>query len=329
MTPVTALLLGVACAYGVVSGFNDGGNLLASFTSARVIRPRGAFLLLLAVPLGPLLLGTTVARTVGRGIIDLPAQGQLGFVLITLTAITVVLISWRLRVPTSMTLALVGAMVGWAVIDGDARIRWSGVARVLIGMPLSVLAGGALAFLLYRLVRRVFGRLRYGQMLRVARFQVLAAGLQAFAYGGNDLEKTMGLVAVARTLPTPPHQPAFDDALPLLTSFGSFLLGTVLGGWRVARRVGFGVVPVRPVAAFTEQLAAGSVVASFGGAGIPISTTQTVAGALVGVGVGWRASAVRWGVVREMLGSWLVTLPLALIVAVGVHVAVRLLGAGP
>jgi len=276
--------------------------------------------------MGPVLLGTAVAQTVGANIIDLVAQGGLGFVLITLVSVGVVLLSWGLRIPTSMTLALVGAMVGWALASGAPnRIHWQGLSRVLVGMPVSVLAGGTLAWILYRLVRRLLGRLRHAAVLSLSRLQILAAVLQGFAYGSNDLEKTIGLVAVARALPEPQQGLGFSDALPLVASFASFAVGALVGGWPLARRVGFGVFKVRPMEALTEQLAAGSVVTALAWVGAPVSTTQTIDGALVGVGAGVRASAIRWGVMREMLASWLITLPLALVAAAVLHAFVLLL----
>ena len=322
------ILLAVACVYGFVSGFNDGGNLLASFTAGRVISPRLAALLLLTVVAGPALLGTADAHTIGTSVIDLRAQGQVGFTLLTLTSLAVVLLSWRLRIPTSMTLALVGAMLGWVLGGGDADgIVWSGVARVGLGMPLSVLAGLVLALLLYRVVRRFFGGLPNATLLALARLQFATAALQAFAYGANDMEKTVGLIGVARALPAG-QRLTFADGSPIVVAAALFVAGAVLGGWGVARQVGFGVFRVRPTQAMAQQLATGGVVAALAVAGAPVSTTQTIDAGLVGVGAAHRASAVRWGVVREILASWLLTLPLALVLAAALHVGVRLLGLG-
>ena len=128
--------------FGVVSGFNDGGNLMGSFTSGRVITPRVAAVLLLVALAGPVILGTAVARTVGSNVIDLRGQGPLGFAIITLSPLCVVLLSWRFGIPTSMTLALVGAMLGWVLVVGGQRaIHREGVERVLLGIPISVLGG--------------------------------------------------------------------------------------------------------------------------------------------------------------------------------------------
>ena len=329
MSVSNVALFGVATLFGLMSGFNDGGNLLGSYTAGRVISPRLALLLLGPALLGPLLVGTGVARTVGISVVDLGSQGSVGFVLITLVSLSVVMISWSLRVPTSMTLALVGAMLGWVLIDGLEMVRWAGVARVLIGMPVSVLGGGALAWLLYRFLRLFAGNFSYASMLSAARMQYLTAAFQSLAYGANDMEKTMGLLVVAQAFERPGQPLIFSAPLPLMLAFASFFLGTLLGGWRLARRVGSGVYKVSSTQGATLQLSASVMVAGLALAGAPVSTTQTIDGARIGVGTSVRASAVRWGLVREMLSSWLLTLPIALLAAFAIHLVLRALGLTP
>ncbi|HXC78184.1 MAG TPA: inorganic phosphate transporter [Candidatus Acidoferrum sp.] len=319
-----------ASMFGLVSGFNDGGNLMGSFTSGRVISPRAAALLLLLSVAGPLVLGTAVAQTVGTNVIDLPGQGALGYVLITLSPLCVVLVSLWFGIPTSMTLALVGAMLGWALIGGDrSAIHWSGVARVLIGIPVSVVGGGLLALLVYGFIRRVFGTRAHASLLRLARLQYLTAAAQAFAYGANDMEKAVGLIAVGMSFPTAGHPVAFTGAAPIIGAFVCFYVGAITGGSRVAGRVGLGVLKVRPTQALSQQLASATVVGALAIAGAPVSMTQTIDGGLVGVGAALRASSVRWGIVREMLGSWVLTLPTALVLAAVLHLAVRLAEIAP
>jgi inorganic phosphate transporter, PiT family len=319
-----------ASMFGLVSGFNDGGNLMASFTSGRVITPRVAALLLLVSVAGPLVLGTAVAQTVGTNVIDLGAQGELSFVLITLSPLIVVLLSLSFGIPTSMTLALVGAMLGWVFVGGHQdTIHWSGVARVLLGMPISVLSGALLALVLYRAARRLLGTRPHASLLSLAKFQYVTATIQAFAYGANDMEKTVGLIAVGMSFPNHGQAVAFSSVTPIIGAFIFFYVGSLIGGSRVAGRVGLGVLKVRPMQALSQQLASGSVVAVLAVAGAPVSMTQTIDGGLVGVGAALRASSVRWGIVREMLGSWLLTLPLALIVAAALHLAVRAAGMAP
>lgn len=323
-------LLAVPCSYGIASGFNDGGNLLASFTSGRVLTPRAASVLLLLVGAGPLLLGTEVARTIGLSVIDLAHQGTSAFVLITTVSVVVVLSSWRLRIPTSMTLALVGAMVGWALLDErHAAIHWPGVARVLVGIPASVLAGASLAYIVDRTARRLLSSTSHQAALRLARFQYVTGALQAVAYGSNDMEKTIGLTVIAELASGAHPTTPFNDPLPLLLAVTSFLVGALLGGWRIARRVRAGIFRVRPVQAMSEQLASGLAVAALAVVGAPVSSTQATGGSLVGVGIGVRASAVRWGLVREMLASWIITLPAALAAAALLHACLRAVGTLP
>jgi inorganic phosphate transporter, PiT family len=330
LTIEAAILLIAPCLFGLISGFNDGGNLLASFTSGRVITPPVAAVLLLVCIAGPLVLGTAVAQTIGTNVIDLRGQGELGYVLIVVSPLTVVLLSWRFGIPTSMTLALVGGMLGWVLASGGRSVvHWAGVARVLIGMPISVLGGGLLALGVYWVIRRLFGTHAHAALLQVARLQLLTAAIQAFAYGANDMEKSVGLIAVGISLANHHQQVAFSSPLPIIGAFAFFYVGALVGGWRVASRIGFGVLKVRPVQALAQQFASGSVVAVLAAAGAPVSMTQTIDGGLVGVGAAQRASSVRWGIVRELLFSWLLTLPLAVAVAAALHFGVRIFGLAP
>jgi PiT family inorganic phosphate transporter len=315
-----------ACAFGVIAGFNDGGNLLASFTSGRVITPPVAAAILLVSLAGPVVLGTAVAQTIGTNVIDLSAQDELGYVLIVVSSVSVVLLSWRFGIPTSMTLALVGGMLGWVLASGGrSAVHWTGVARVLVGMPASVLGGGLLALLIYWAIRRFLGTRPHARLLAIARLQFVTAAVQAFAYGANDMEKSVGLIAVGIALASHKHV-EFSSPLPIIGAFLFFYLGALVGGWRVASRIGFGVLKVRPVQALAQQLASGAVVAALATSGAPVSMTQTIDGGLVGVGAAQRASSVRWGIVRELLFSWLLTLPLAVAIAAVMHIALRLFG---
>ena len=324
MTPAGAALLLAACIFGLVSGFNDGGNLLASFASGRVITPRrGVALLLFALP-GAAVVGPRVAQTVGINIIDLLAQGRSGFISMIVVSLAVVLLSWRMSIPTSMTLALVGAMIGWAATGPHSTIHWWGVGRALIGMPISIVAGALLALGAYRAGLRLLGGLPHGEVTSLARGQYLTAALQSFAYGANDLGKTVGLIAVAGAFVGMPL--AFAGPLPVGAAFASFLLGTLVGGWSLVERIGFGIVRLRPLQAMSAQLGSSVVVAALAIAGAPVSTTQTINGGLVGVGLGVRASAVRWGTVRMIVATWVVTLPLALGVSAVLHAALRAAG---
>ena len=228
-----------------------------------------------------------------------------------------------------MTANIVGGMLSSGVHLGDSIVHWGGVARVLIGMPVSVLGGGLLALVIYWTIRRFLGTQAHAALLELARLQLLTAAVQAFAYGANDMEKSVGLIAIGLSFAGHNQQVVFSSPLPIIGSFAFFYVGALVGGWRVASRIGFGVLKVRPVQALAQQLASGTVVAALATAGAPVSMTQTIDGGLVGVGAAQRASSVRWGIVREMLFSWLLTLPLAVAVAAVLHAAVRLAGIAP
>ncbi len=323
MTPLSLALLGVACLYGVIAGLNDGGNMLASLNAGRVIGRKSALALLLLMPLGPILLGSQVARTVSSRIIDFPAQGDLGFILITVVAVAVVLFSWRSRIPTSMTLALVGSMVGWVLVAPTQRgVTWPNVVQVVAGMLAAVVGGALLAGLVFSVAHRILGRLAHARVLSLTRLQFITGGFQSFAYGANDLEKTIGLVVVAQGLHGIRGQ-GFDGAFSIAAAMISFLIGAMAGGWRLARRVGFGIARITPLQSLSVQLAAGTMVSFLAIYGFPVSMTQTTDGAIIGAGAAIRASAVRWQVVREMMTSWLITLPLALILAMVIHLLLR------
>jgi inorganic phosphate transporter, PiT family len=322
--------LAAASLFGLVSGFNDGGNLIGSFTSGAVISPRLAIGVLLTSLAGPILIGTAVAQTVARNVIDLRGQGELGFVLITLAPLAVVLASWRVGIPSSMTLALLGAMLGWALVASQpGSIHWQGVVRILVGMPVSVIAGGLLALVVYASIRRLLGRLSNAAIIRLARFQLVTASMQAFAYGTNDMEKTVGLIAVAASFAFQTASSWYVGPAAVVGAFVMFYAGALIGGWRVARRIGFRVLKVRPMQALAQQLASGTVVSALALAGAPVSMTQTIDGGLVGVGAAARASSIRWGIVREMVGSWVLTLPMSVVVAAVLHLAVRSFGLAP
>jgi PiT family inorganic phosphate transporter len=143
------------------------------------------------------------------------------------------------------------------------------------------------------------------------------------------MEKTVGLIAVGMSFPNHGQAVLFSGPTPIMGAFILFFAGAVLGGWRVARRIGFGVLKVRPMQALAQQLASGGVVSVLALAGAPVSMTQTIDGGLVGVGAGLRASAIRWGIVRELVGSWLLTLPLAVVVAAALHLVMRLTSISP
>lgn len=280
-------------AFNLLAGFNDGGNLLATLLPSGV-RPIVLWLwLAVVVSMGPVVLGTHVADTIVRRII---APGSLGPILApaAAAALVVVLVSWWQRVPTSMSLALIGAMVGAGVTAGS-HVLWGGALRALVGFVLTVLLGGLLGLLSARYGRQVLRRLRRGTVLSV--LLLLTALLEGLAYGGNDLEKAIGLLQFS----------GFSLHGAVLFSALSFALGSAVGSWRIARTVSSQILRLRPPEALYAQAATGLAVLAAAAVGIPVSTSQTVDASLLGVGSAENPRHVGWRVARRMVFAWFAT----------------------
>lgn len=287
------MTLALILAFNLLAGFNDGGNLLATLLPSRV-RPIVLWLwLAVVVSLGPLVLGTHVADTIVRRIVA-PASLRPILAPAAAAAVVVVLASWWRRVPTSMSLALIGAMVGAGVASGG-HVLYGGALRALVGFVLTVLLGGLLGLLAARYGRQVLRRLKRGTL--VSLLLLLTALLEGLAYGGNDLEKAIGLLQFG----------GLGLHLAIGLSSLSFAVGSVIGSWRIARTVSSQILRLRPPEALYTQAATGLAVLAAAAAGIPVSTSQTVDASLLGVGAAENPRKVGWRVARSMVAAWVLT----------------------
>ncbi len=310
------LLVGTAAAFNVVAGFNDGGNLLGSLVGARAFTLLGAALLLAAgAALGPWVVGTAVAHTIIFSVVALPQLGRGVYLAAICGALAAVGVSWWRALPTSTSLALVGALAGAGLAaDGPRAVVWHALWKVFAAMLLALVAGALAGGLVWTGVRLALRRAGPGAPTVLRSLQGLTGMLQGFGYGSNDAEKAMGLFALAgawaggasptHTLPIP--------AWAVWSAIGTFGLGMALGGARILRTVGFRLYPVRARDALSAQLAAGMTVVLAAAAGAPVSSTQTTTSALLAAGAARRLSLPRWAVVRHMALTWVVTLPLGL-----------------
>jgi len=318
--PPLWLLFGAAAAYNVVAGFNSGGNLMGSFVAARAFTPTGAALVLLCgAAAGPWLVGTAVAHAIVFSVVGLPRLGPGVFLAAACAALAVLALSWWRRLPTNATLALVGALAGAGLAAaGPAAVVWDQLGRVfasmLAALVVGALSGGAvlagLRFLLRRSGEGTPGTLRG--------LQAVTGLLQGFGYGSNDAAKATGLFALLGAWSSVAGRAALAAGqLPVPgwaigAALGTFGCGMLLGGARIARRVGGGVYRVRSQDALAAQLAAGLTVIGAAAAGAPVSSNQTATAALLAAGAARRLSLPRWSLVTEMGATWAVTLPLAI-----------------
>jgi PiT family inorganic phosphate transporter len=287
--------------------------------------PRWAVLVSAAANLAGAFVTTAVAKTVGKGIIDTGLATDRTVLAALLGAIAWNLLTWWLGLPSSSTHALIGGLVGAALVQsGSKGVDWSGIwQKVIIPAAASPFIGFALAFALLVVIYRLFHRLTPGVAHRGFRLGQLVSGTWvAFTHGANDAQKTMGVIALALYT----HGSISTFYIPTWVKIAAGLTigaGTYAGGWRIIRTLGQRIYKMAPEHGFAAQLAAGSTLYLGTRYGFPISTTHVVSGSIMGAGATRRLSAVRWGVAGNIVSAWLLTMPAAGLVAAALYFPVR------
>jgi PiT family inorganic phosphate transporter len=292
---------------------NDGGNLLASASASRTIPPRIAFIIItLGALLGPLVAGTAVARTLGRGIVDYHGVGSLPLMGGMAGGILALLVAYTARVPVSASVALVSATIGSLLATHQIRqLMWSGVEKVGISLIGSIVIGFVAGAVIYVLAVLAFRNVSFPAGMRLMHLQYVSVALQAIGYGANDAEKIMGLIAAATLI----GSSSAVFAVPLwviAVSVGAFAIGMAAGGSRVAKTVGWKIFRIRPLHAISFQVASAATVLSASALGGPLSTTETTASAIMGTGAADNPRLLHWQVARELVLAWLLTAPVGL-----------------
>lgn len=321
MTVATAgivLVVVLALAFDLSNGFHDASNAIAAPVATGAMRP-GQAVTVSAVfnLLGPILVGTAVADTVG-GILAVDPALMVGVLACSLlAALGWNLATWWWGLPSSSSHALVGAMVGAGLVTaGTGAVVWggfdglrpSGVVGVLVALAISPLLGAGVGWLGEVLARRALRRARRGVERGVRRGEWVTAAALAFAHGANDAQKTMGLITAALLA----VGAISTFAVPLWVKVAcatALTVGSALGGWRIVRTIGRGIYRLRPLDGLVSQASSAGVIGGAALLGAPVSTTHVVASSVVGVGAARRRRHVRWPVVQEILAAWLVTMP--------------------
>jgi len=324
---VSLVLLLVALAmvllFDFTNGFHDASNMVATLIASRAMTPAQALLLVgVFTFLGPLIAGTAVADTIG-GIISLQDLPPVSGVVLVLCGITAAvawnLLTWKLAMPSSSSHALVGGLVGAVLVAaGPERVVWglaqlqqgeiSGVTKVLLALFLSPIAGLICGFLLHRLMRFLLRAAHPSINRHLRHGQWLTASILAFSHGTNDAQKGMGIITLILLLSGMIQ--SFDvPTWVIMASASSITLGTMLGGWRIVRTVGYGIYKLRPLHGLDAQLTSSVVIFGASLVGGPVSTTHVVSSAIMGLGASERPKAVHWIKAREIALTWVVTLP--------------------
>ena len=311
------VVIAVGLAFDFTNGFHDTANYVATWVGTRALTPRAAVAVSAAANLAGAFVTTAVAKTVGQGIIDTGLATEKTVLAALLGAIVWNLATWRLGLPSSSTHALIGGLVGAALVEsGSKGVQWHGIVqKVVIPGAVSPVAGFVAAFFLMVLIYRIFFRLSPGVANRGFRLGQLVSGTWvAFTHGANDAQKTMGVIALA--LAANGNINSFYIPTWVKISAGlTIAAGTYAGGWRIIRTLGQRIYKMQPEHGFAAQIAAGTTLYVGTQYGFPISTTHVVTGSVMGAGATRRFSALRWGIAGNIVGAWLLTLPAAALVA--------------
>jgi len=325
------IIIVLALVFDFINGFHDAANSIATVVSTRVLSPRlavfwAAFFNFVAFAV----LGTHVAQTIGKGVIN-PAVVTPAILMAGVTgAIVWNLITWWLGLPTSSSHALIGGFVGAAVTAaGPSAVIVKGLVKIMQFIVISPLVGLGLGWMFMVGVTWIFLRSTPAFVDTVfRRLQLVSAAAFSLGHGGNDAQKTMGIITIA--LYATGHLSG-EFHVPLwvvLTSHAAIGLGTMAGGWRIVKTMGMKLTKLAPVGGFCAETAGALTLFGATLTGIPVSTTHTITGAIVGVGSTRRLSAVKWGVAGRILWAWVLTMPMSALVAALCYLILRAAGRG-
>ena len=325
--PLLYGLIAVALLFDFLNGLHDAANSIATIVSTRVLRPQyaviwAAFFNFIAFAF----FGLHVAQTIGTGIIDTKIMDPMVIFGALSGAIAWNLITWGLGIPSSSSHALVGGIVGAGTAKaGFSAIVWSGLGKTLAAIVLSPALGLVLALVLVLIVSWACARSTPFVVDNSFRWlQFVSASFYSLGHGGNDAQKTMGIIAVllySQGLLTGDFHVPFWVVLSCQAAMG---LGTLFGGWRIVHTLGSRITKLTPVQGFCAETGGAITLFLATYLGIPVSTTHTITGAIVGVGAARRTSAVRWGVASNIVIAWIVTIPASAAIAALAYAVARL-----
>ncbi len=325
------VIIVVALLFDFSNGFHDAANSIATVVSTRVLSPRLAVLWAAVFNfIAFLVFGVHVAKTIGKGVVDPAAISPPLILAAVLGALLWNLFTWWIGLPTSSSHALIGALAGAATtLAGPRAVIVSGIAKIAQFIVLAPLIGMLGGFVIMTLVMLLFRRAtpaRVGGVFK--RLQLLSAAAYSLGHGGNDAQKTMGIIVA---LLYSRHLLTGEFHVPLwvvLVSQGAIAVGTLFGGWRIVKTMGMNITRLQPVGGFCAETAGALTLFGATAAGIPVSTTHTITGAIVGVGVTQtgRLSAVKWGVAGRIVWAWILTMPMAALIAALAAFVLRAIG---
>src|SRR5712692_9534637 len=327
--PALIALVAIALAFDFLNGLHDAANAIATIVSTRVLRPQhavvwAAFFNFVAF----LIFGAHVAQTVGTGIVSADIVDPRVVFGALMGAIVWNIIIWAMAIPSSSSHALIGGLVGAGVAKvGVKAIVWGGLAKTSAAIVLSPVTGFLLAMLLFLIVSWLFVRYTPFAVDNAFRsLQFVSASLYSIGHGGNDAQKTMGIITVLLFsqgyLRGESHVPTWV----MLSCYAAMGLGTLIGGWRIVHTMGSRITRLRPFQGFCAETGGAITLFAATELGIPVSTTHTITGCIIGVGAARGVAAVRWSVANSIVVAWIITIPASAFIAALAYAMVGIFG---
>ncbi len=315
------VIVALALVFDFINGFHDSANAIATVISTRALNPFVAVAYAGILNFTGALLGTQVAATIGKGLVNTAAVSLHTIICSLMAAIIWNLITWYKGLPTSSSHALIGSLLGatfFSSSDGNGGIIWLALwEKVVLPMLFSPVLGITIGFIIMVVLTWMIYRLHPSFINRLfRRLQILSSGFLAINHGLNDAQKSMGIIALALVL----AHPGASFIVPLWVKLACSIamgLGTMTGGWRIIRTLSSKMIKLQPPQGFAAEITSSLIIGGASHFGIPVSTTHVISSAIMGVGATKRLSAVRWGIVGNIVWAWVLTLPLTFLLAGG------------
>jgi PiT family inorganic phosphate transporter len=311
-----------ALVFEYINGFHDAANAIATVVSTKVMTPRQAVVYGAALEFTGALTGTHVAKTIGAGIID-PSTITLHVIFCALCAAIIWnLITWYFGLPSSSSHALIGGLIGAAIVNagcGCVRI-FALVDKVITPMFMAPVIGFCTGLIVMAILLRLFYKVNPDKVnRRFRRCQIFSAGFMALSHGSNDAQKTMGIITLALLaggVIQHNGEGSFDVPIYVILSCAVVMcLGVMSGGWKIIRTMGGKIIKLKPINGFAAETSASSIILAASHFGVPLSTTHVISTAIMGVGTTYKAHAVKWGVIGNIVWAWVLTIPICMLIS--------------
>jgi PiT family inorganic phosphate transporter len=321
-------LILVALFFDFLNGFHDSANAISTVVSTRVLSPKYAVLWAAFFEFAAVFfVGVQVANTIGTGIINPAIVNNLLILSALGGAIIWNIITWYFGLPSSSSHALIGGLIGAGLVDGGTSVLvWSGIIKTAVFVVLSPAIGLILGLGMMILVLNIN---RYSNVAKAdklfRKLQLVSCAIYSMGHGTNDAQKTMGIIAIILYSHGLLGETFYIPLWVIITCYTVIALGIMSGGWRIVKTMGTKITKLQPIGGFCAETAAAISIIGASIAGIPVSTTHTITGAIVGVGSTRRLTAVRWGVAGNIVWAWILTIPMAALISAAMHVATHIL----